>query len=117
MLHGCSVFVCFSYCAKVFVPCVPHIWICEACRSSSRVLLIPGVAEHHMELETTRVEPSLESNNSLSSRVDDHDETAKVRTIDMEEVVATSVIHQPLQPHTSPLGGEAHLYFSLTFFV
>ncbi|CAF2144870.1 BnaAnng06750D [Brassica napus] len=70
-----------TYCARVFLPSVPHIWICEACRSSSRVLLIPGVAEDQ------------------SSRVDDHD-TAMLRTNGMEEVVDCG---KPLQPHTSPL--------------
>lgn len=113
--------LCFSYCARVFLPSVPLIWICEACRfSSSRVLLISGVTENQMDSETTR---SLDPKISHSSGVDDDHETTMLRSNEIEEVVGSeisanvgSVIHLPLQPHTSPLGDETHLSFSLTFF-
>lgn len=91
-------------------------------------MIIPGVAEDQMDSETTLVNRSSDPNNSHSSKVDDH-ETAKVRANDMERVVATykstsceisanvkSMIHPTLQPHTSPLGDETHLSFSLTLF-
>ncbi|CAN7125698.1 unnamed protein product [Brassica rapa subsp. narinosa] len=89
-----------TYCAKVlFVPYVPHIWICEACRSSSRILLIPGVAEDQMDSETGVLDHTSDPKITHSSRVDDHD-TAMLRTNGMEEVVDCG---KALQPHTSPL--------------
>ncbi|KAF3540606.1 hypothetical protein F2Q69_00025197 [Brassica cretica] len=92
-----------TYCAKVFVPSVPHIWICEACRSSSRILLIPGVAEDQMDSETSVLDHTSDPKITHSSRVDDHD-TAMLRTYNgMEEVVDCGT---PLQPHTSPLAKE-----------
>ncbi|XP_056858207.1 uncharacterized protein LOC108838237, partial [Raphanus sativus] len=100
-----------TYCARVFLPSVPLIWICEACRfSSSRVLLISGVTENQMDSETTR---SLDPKISHSSGVDDDHETTMLRSNEIEEVVGSeisanvgSVIHLPLQPHTSPLAKE-----------
>ncbi|KAG2305567.1 hypothetical protein Bca52824_034218 [Brassica carinata] len=114
-----------TYCARVFLPSVPPIWICEACRFSSPLLMIiPGVAEDQMDSETTLVNRSSDPNNSHSSKVDDH-ETAKVRANDMEQVVATykstsceisanvkSMIHPTLQPHTSPLAKETSSVFN-----
>ncbi|RID76796.1 hypothetical protein BRARA_B03747 [Brassica rapa] len=91
-----------TYCARVFLPSVPLIWICEACRSSSRVLLIPGVAEDQMDSETGVLDHTSDPKITHSSRVDDHD-TAMLRTNGMEEVVDCG---NALQPHTSPLAKE-----------
>ncbi|KAF8083754.1 hypothetical protein N665_0754s0010 [Sinapis alba] len=124
---ACLMMVCFecrdthqhTYCTRVFLPSVPPIWICEACHSSSRVL-----AENQMDSETNVVEPCSDPKNSHSSIVDDH-ETAKVRANDMEQVVATykstsceisanvnSMIHPPMQPHTSSLAKETSSVFN-----
>ncbi|CAN8264844.1 unnamed protein product [Cochlearia groenlandica] len=35
-----------TYCARVLLPYVPPFWICEACRFSSRVLLVPHIGKN-----------------------------------------------------------------------
>ncbi|KAL0890492.1 hypothetical protein Bca101_014475 [Brassica carinata] len=57
------------------------IWLCEACRFPSRVLLISHVADDLMDSKTTVADPK-------NTRVDDHG-TAKLRANGMEEVVDT----------------------------
>lgn len=34
-------YVFFSYCAKIRLGSVPDMWLCQVCRSSTRVLQIP----------------------------------------------------------------------------
>ncbi|VVB17573.1 unnamed protein product [Arabis nemorensis] len=109
-----------TYCARISLPSVPPIWLCEMCRFSSRVLLIPAAAEDLTDIETGVADCSLDPKNSNNSREEDH-ETARLRTNDMEEVAeagislpvsksnssheiaanVSSVIHAPSEPHTS----------------
>ncbi|CAH2044073.1 unnamed protein product [Thlaspi arvense] len=126
-----------TYCARVFLPSVPSIWLCEACRLSSRVLLISDVAEDLMDSETTVADSSSDPKNPDNSRAEDH-ETAKLRSNDMDQDAVdaeidlpvilqastsgssygisanvSTVIRPPSRPRTSPLGDD-ETYLSRT---
>ncbi|KAL0738429.1 hypothetical protein Bca4012_014639 [Brassica carinata] len=70
-----------TYCTRAFSSSLLPIWLCEACRFPSRVLLISHVADDLMDSKTTVADPK-------NTRVDDHG-TAKLRANGMEEVVDT----------------------------
>ncbi|KAF8115630.1 hypothetical protein N665_0025s0098 [Sinapis alba] len=38
-----------TYCAKIYLTSPPDMWLCEVCRSSSRVLHIPSLVDKDME--------------------------------------------------------------------
>ncbi|CAA7030887.1 unnamed protein product [Microthlaspi erraticum] len=112
-----------TYCARVLLPSVPPIWLCEVCRSSSRRSIKYGAAVVDlMDLETTHC--ASEPKNSTNSGEKDH-VTAKLRAHNMEEAgvslpvilqtstsdsgneISGNVICPPSQPHTSPVAKKA----------